>query len=232
MDKSELIEKLKKMRLPVIAEQYELQSANPEYNQLSFDERFSELIDMEYDSRVNHTIERFIKNAHFYDSTASMESINYNPDRKLDRSQMEELSTNNYINNGLNVIFVGASGCGKTWLSNALGIHACRDRKTVLYIRLPELFSKFEEMRIQGKYNEYLKKLGKYDLMILDEFLLKSTSESELMLTPLWCGLLWCLVQKGRFIQDMSRLGDMRTQLLFGLKEWKMKGLSLSHWRY
>ena len=34
-------------------------------------------------------------------------------------------------------------------------------------------------MRIQGKYNEYLKKLGKYDLMILDEFLLKSTSESE-----------------------------------------------------
>lgn len=108
-----------------------------------------------------------------------MESINYNPDRKLDRSQMEELSTNNYINNGLNVIFVGASGCGKTWLSNALGIHACRARKTVLYIRLPELFSKFEEMRIQGKYNEYLKKLGKYDLMILDEFLLKSTSESE-----------------------------------------------------
>ena len=39
MDKSELIEKLKKMRLPVIAEQYELQGANPEYSQLSFDER-------------------------------------------------------------------------------------------------------------------------------------------------------------------------------------------------
>ena len=50
--------------------------------------------------------------------------------------------------------------------------------------------------------------------------------------TPLWCGLLWGLAQKGRFIQDMSRLGDMRTQLLFGLKEWKMKGLSLSHRRY
>ena len=47
MDKSELIEKLKKMRLPVIAEQYELQSASPEYSQLSFDERFSELIDMD-----------------------------------------------------------------------------------------------------------------------------------------------------------------------------------------
>lgn len=38
--------------------------------------------------------------------------------------------------------------------------------------------------------------------------------------------------KKGRSIQDMNRLGDMRTQLLFGLKEWKMKELSLSHRRY
>lgn len=179
MSKNELATKLRKMRLPVMAEQYELQLENAEYSQLSFDERFSELIDMEYDSRVNHTIERFIKNAHFYDSTASIEAINYNPDRKLDRSQMEELAANSYIEKGLNIIFVGASGCGKTWLSNALGVHACRDRKTVLYIRLPELFSKFEEMMIQGKYNEYLKKLGKYDLVILDEFLLKPTNETE-----------------------------------------------------
>ena len=67
--------------------------------------------------------------------------------------------------------------CGLT--SNALGVHACRNRKTVLYIRLPELFSKFEEKRIQGKYNEYLKRLGKYDLLIIDEFLLKPTNESE-----------------------------------------------------
>ena len=42
-----------------------------------------------------------------------------------------------------------------------------------------ELFSKFEEKRIQGKYNEYLKRVGKYDLLIIDEFLLKPTNESE-----------------------------------------------------
>lgn len=179
MNKKDLMRKLRHMKLPIMAEQYERQTEDPAYSQLSFDERFSELIEMEYDSRVNHTIERYIKNAHFYDSSANMESINYDPERRLDRSQMEELATNKYLEKGLNVIFVGASGCGKTWLSNALGIHACRDRKTVLYIRLPELFSKFEEMRIQGKYTEYLKKLGKFDLIILDEFLLRSTNETE-----------------------------------------------------
>lgn len=179
MNKKDLMRKLRHMKLPIMAEQYERQTEDPAYSQLSFDERFSELIEMEYDSRVNHTIERYIKNAHFYDSSANMESINYDPERRLDRSQMEELATNKCLEKGLNVIFVGASGCGKTWLSNALGIHACRDRKTVLYIRLPELFSKFEEMRIQGKYTEYLKKLGKFDLIILDEFLLRSTNETE-----------------------------------------------------
>jgi len=163
MSSQDTVKKLRQMRLPVIAEQYEIQISDPGYNQLSFEERFNELID----------------DAHFYDSTASIEDINYNPDRKLNRSQMEELATNNYIERGLNIIFVGASGCGKTWLSNALGVHAYRNRKTVLYIRLPELFSKFEEKRIQGKYNEYLKRLGKYDLLIIDEFLLKPTNESE-----------------------------------------------------
>ncbi|WP_348687886.1 ATP-binding protein [uncultured Dubosiella sp.] len=108
MDKKALMTKLKHMKLPVMAEQYELQMADPAYGQLSFDERFSELIEMEYASRVNHTIERYIKNAHFYDSSANMEAINYDPERRLDRSQMEELATNNYLEKGLNVIFVGA----------------------------------------------------------------------------------------------------------------------------
>lgn len=39
-------------------------------------------------------------------------------------------------------------------------------------VRLPELFSKNEELRIQGKYMEYLNIISKYDLVILDEFLL------------------------------------------------------------
>lgn len=175
----EIVIKLKAMRLPVMAEQYELQLSNPKSLALSFEERFGTLIDLEYDSRVNHTIDRLIKNAHFYDSTACIEDINYDPERKLDRSQIKEFSTNKYIDNGLSLILVGASGSGKTWLSNALGVNACRNRKTVLYYRLPDLFSKLEEMRILGKYQEYMKKLGKYDLLILDEFLLKSANETE-----------------------------------------------------
>ena len=38
--------------------------------------------------------------------------INYKPERKIDKALIEELSTNQYIEEGLNVVIAGASGCG------------------------------------------------------------------------------------------------------------------------
>lgn len=74
---------------------------------------------------------------------------------------------------------IGASGTGKTWISCAFGVNACRQRYRVKYIRLPELMSEFEAAKIQGTYRKTMKQLSKIDLLILDEFLLCSTSESE-----------------------------------------------------
>ena len=48
-----------------------------------------------------------------------------------------------------------------------------------MYIRPPELFAEFEAKRIQGQFRQYLKQLQKYDLLILDEFLLVAASTSE-----------------------------------------------------
>ena len=56
MSSQDTVKKLRQIRLPVIAEQYEIQLSDPSYNRLSFEERFNELLDMEYESRVNHTI--------------------------------------------------------------------------------------------------------------------------------------------------------------------------------
>ena len=72
---------------------------------------------------------------------------------------IEELGTNEYIRSHLNIILIGASGCGKTWLSCAFGINACQARIKTKYIRLPELFSEFEAKKIQGQFRQYLKQL-------------------------------------------------------------------------
>ena len=172
-------EKLKAMRLPRMKEEYLKQKEDPGSMNLSFEERFRQMVDLEYDARISNTIEKLIKKAEFYDSSASLEDINYKPSRKLDKGQIDSLSDNSYISNHLNIILVGATGSGKTWLSCAFGVNACRARYRVKYIRLPDLFAEFEAKKIQGKYREYLKDLKRYDLLILDEFLLVSTSQSE-----------------------------------------------------
>ncbi len=96
----EIYEKLRDMRLPIMAEEYKKQSETPDVQTMSFEERLENMVNNEYDSRINHTIERYIKNAKFYDSTANIQDINYKPDREINRGLIEELSTNSYIEQG------------------------------------------------------------------------------------------------------------------------------------
>lgn len=178
--KNETIAKLKAMRLPAFSEAYQKQVENEiEYQSLSFHERLALLVDVEYDSRHNNNIKRLIKNARFANSSAFLGNIEYLPDRHLNRDLLESLADNEYIRQSLNVILVGATGCGKTYISNALGVNACQSGYKAKYIRLPELFGEFEAARIQGKYQQLMKQYQKYALMILDEFLLVPASDTE-----------------------------------------------------
>jgi DNA replication protein DnaC len=178
--KNETIKKLKLMRLPAFAEAYEKQIDNEaEYLSLSFHERIMLMVDAEFDSRHNNNIKRLIKNAGFTSSSAFLGNVDYLPDRHLNRDLLESLADNEYICKGLNVILIGATGCGKTYIANALGVNAYQSGYKTRYIRLPELFCELEAARIQGKYQQVMKQYQKYSLVILDEFLLIPTSEQE-----------------------------------------------------
>ncbi|WP_415980263.1 IS21-like element helper ATPase IstB [Faecalicoccus pleomorphus] len=174
-----IAEHLREMRLPVFAEEFEKQAQDPSSTNRSFEERLKTMVDREYDSRTNNTIQRYIREAKFYDSNANIQEIDYSPERKLDQGLIESLSQNEYIREGLNVIVVGASGSGKTWLGCALGVNACMSKYKSRYIRMPELLSEFEAARIRGNYRIFLKKMSHYPLLIIDEFLLTAVNETE-----------------------------------------------------
>ena len=178
--KNETIRKLKNMRLPAFSEAYQKQVEDEmAYQEISFHERLALLVDAEHNSRHNNNIIRLMKGAKFAHSSAFLRNIEYLPDRHLNRDLLENLADNEYIRQGLNVLLIGATGCGKTYISNALGVNACQANYKTRYIRLPDLFADFEAARIQGKYQALLKQYQKYALVILDEFLLIPTSETE-----------------------------------------------------
>lgn len=178
--KNDTIQKLRAMKLPAFAQAYQEQTENEaEYLSMSFHERMMLMVDAEFDSRRNNNIRRLIKNAHFSNSSAFLGNIDYLPDRHLNRDLLESLADNEYIRRGLNVILIGATGSGKTFLANALGINACQSGYKAKYIRLPELFSELEAARVQGRYLQAMKQYQTFALVILDEFLLIPASDQE-----------------------------------------------------
>ena len=166
---NETISKLQDMHLSVMARHFKEQLDDPQFTSMSFEDRFSILVDAEWSTRKSNHLKSLIKNAGYAIPGASIEDIEYLPDRKLDKSQILRLASCAYIQEAHNVILLGATGAGKTYLACALGMAANRNFYNTKYIRLPDLLVEIAMARGDGTYREYMKKLKKTKLLILDE---------------------------------------------------------------
>lgn len=164
-------DKLIALRLPGMANNYKAQEDIKDINEYLFEQRISLMVDAGCDSQHNHRIERLVKNAHFTDSQASISQIMYISDRHLNRDLIESLASNDYIKKHENILIIGATGSGKSCISNAYGVEACNNGYRVKYVRLPDLLAEFELSRIQGTYRKLIKQYERCDLLIIDEWL-------------------------------------------------------------
>jgi len=173
------ISKLHEMRLSAMAQAFRQQMQQSPMNALSFSERFGILVDHEWDTRKNNRLKRLIRRAEFPISEACMEDIEYRNDRKLNKEHLLELSSCSFIAQKHNIIILGATGAGKTYLGCALGMAACRHFFTVKYIRLPDLLDELSIAKGEGIFRKVMQGYKKIDLLILDEWLLIALSGSE-----------------------------------------------------
>lgn len=148
-------------------------------NTLSFEDRVGLIVDSEWSSRKSNHLKRLIKSAGFADANASVEDIEYHSDRNLDKTQITRLATCNYITEHHNVLLLGATGSGKTYLACALGIAAVRNFLSVRYIRLPELLVELSMARNNGTFPRVIQQFKKPALLIIDEWLLYPLKETE-----------------------------------------------------
>lgn len=172
----ETVRKLSEMNLQGLLEAYREQVSGAAYNELTFSERFELMIDTEYTRRKNNRLHRLIRAAKFREPQACFEDIEYHEDRKLDKELLNKLRNGEYIKEGHNIILMGASGNGKTWLSNALGTQACRQLHKVRYIRLPELLDELAVAKgaADGSFKRLMNRYQNIEVLIIDEWLLTS----------------------------------------------------------
>ena len=97
----------------------------------------------------------------------------------LDKTQMKQLATCSFVDQGHHIILHGDSGNGKTFIGCALGNAACRRFKKVRCIRMQELLESLALGRLDGNYRKVVNAYKKLDLLILDEFLIRKLTEEQ-----------------------------------------------------
>lgn len=173
-----LLEKLDKLRLFGFRRALEEQRNHPQYAELSFEERLGLLIDIETTRRENNHLLTRLKAARF-PLQATLEDLDLSAQRGLKRTQVLELAQAAWVGRHLNLLILGATGVGKTYLACALGRAACESEFSVRYQRTSRLLLTLELAQADGSYPQFLRSLSRIHLLILDDWLRDPLSRSQ-----------------------------------------------------
>lgn len=133
----------------------------------------SALITDEKSYRSAALITRRLKAASFR-TQASFETLDHTAKRSLTKSLVRDLMQLQFIKvRAQNLMIVGPTGVGKTFLATAIGNHACRHGYTTIFMGISVFIEKMMMARTDGTYLRLRERLIKTDLLIIDDLGLK-----------------------------------------------------------
>ena len=169
MNTSQTLEQLKSLKLNGMYEHYAQIAQMPTHEIPDTHELIAMLAQSEMLSRTNRKTQVYVKQARFR-YQATMEGIDYLPQRMLNKNQLQALSSCSFINKGENLIITGATGCGKSYIATALAYKACSMGYKALYVNMPKLEEQLLMLEADATKGKYISKLAKTQLLVLDDF--------------------------------------------------------------
>lgn len=145
---------------------------------ISYEEFLSMILQDELDNRNQTHLQRRISQAKF-EEIKTFEGFELKRYSLKIRHAINDLMTGKFIKEKSHVIIMGPVGTGKTHLSQALGMLACGRGKKVRFVRSNELLSEFFRSRADSSYDVLFKRYTKMDVLILDDFGLKTLSAEQ-----------------------------------------------------
>ncbi len=162
-------ERLMALGLSGMAKAFDEQRRQPDIEALAFEERLALLLEREVTERENKRLAARLRFAALR-QTAVVEDVDLRTARGFDRGLFQRLVAGDWIDRRQNLLIVGPTGVGKSWIACALGHKACRDDRSVLYQRVPRLLEALTLARGDGRYGRLLKNLARVQLLILDDW--------------------------------------------------------------
>lgn len=129
---------------------------------------FEMLLDEEVVSRENRRYNRLLKKASF-PTFKTIDAFKFSEAPFLNKKEIMDLLTLDFIDDNQNIIFIGDQGTGKTHIVTSIGVEACKQGKSVLFYTAASLGNKLVEMQEELALNKFIDRLKKVDLLILDE---------------------------------------------------------------
>ncbi len=164
-------DKLRWLRLPGMAAQIEHLRKTGIKDNLAPLDLVDRLCDEEKASRMRGAVERRIKSARFPEvSTIDGFDFDFDVSRKKIRARYLALHDLSFLNSGINPLFIGASGTGKTFLARALAYRACQDARRVLFVSGPRMLNELHGAEIHGALDRVLRKYTRAELLVIDDF--------------------------------------------------------------
>ena len=173
-----MLDKLQSLRFFGMLSALEEQRKMPDIEKLSFDERFGLLIDREMIDRQNRRFKTRLRKAKLRQN-ACLEDIDFRHPRGLDKSLMMQLAEGQWIKEANNLLIIGPTGVGKTYLACALAHKACQLDYSALYFRLPRLLQQLDIAKGDGRYGKLLKSFAKTNLLVIDDWGLKKLIKEQ-----------------------------------------------------
>jgi len=169
MNLVELDNALRKLRLSGMADALDTRLRQAQTEKMAPIDLASALVSDELLRRQDRLFERRIKQARFRDPERTLDSFDFDFNRKMNRALVYELATARFVGQREDALFLGPPGTGKSHLAQAIGRAAILQGYRVAYREAHTLIEELADAALNDTRREYLAELASVSLLIIDD---------------------------------------------------------------
>lgn len=166
-----LLDKLRWLRLPGMVQALPAILTSAAKDNLTAADVVHRLCDEEKQSRMRSSVERRIKAARFPEiNTVDGFDFDFDSCRKKVKARYLALHDLAFLAKGINPLFIGKPGTGKTFLARSLAYRACQANRRVVLVTAPRMLNELHGAELHGNLDRVLHRYVRAELLVIDDF--------------------------------------------------------------